>query len=233
LIALQALLYAHNRFASGGYARFLLPAAPFLAICAAYALLGLVRLSPRPARSARPLFLLVAVLVIASACINRQWRQPPDAVLIIVAFAVFVAIAWPARPAMLVACLAVLTLGVIQWIPDVRPHRIGAHQILIGRTVDTLEQAYPDCRIAGQSPWVWYFARHAALPRQGMHSGLDQWDTAAAGNLIYVYDESHAADVDDPLRRIRARPYELLGQRWLHPADRQPYLQIFRRLPDR
>jgi hypothetical protein len=36
LIALETVLYAFNRFASGGYSTFLVPAAPLMALCACY-----------------------------------------------------------------------------------------------------------------------------------------------------------------------------------------------------
>jgi hypothetical protein len=36
LVVLETILYAFNRFASGGYSTFLVPAAPFMALCACY-----------------------------------------------------------------------------------------------------------------------------------------------------------------------------------------------------
>ena len=48
LVLLETVLFSFNRFASGGYSTFLVPAAPLMALCACYGVAACARRIPRP-----------------------------------------------------------------------------------------------------------------------------------------------------------------------------------------
>lgn len=85
MILVHTLLYMFNRFASGGYARFLIPIAPMLAICACFGLARIVSIARSSAAE-------------GSALSQRRWRR--FGALAAVAGAVVALIPWlaAARP---------------------------------------------------------------------------------------------------------------------------------------
>jgi hypothetical protein len=71
LVAIQTLLYMFNRFASGGYSFFLVPAAPWMAVCACFGMTPWIALARRGLRF--PGVLKHAGPVIALALAVPQW----------------------------------------------------------------------------------------------------------------------------------------------------------------
>ena len=73
VVSLHTYLYAFNSFQSGGYARFLIPAAPWMAICAASALLPLSRLLEpltTDSRTARVIAAAVIFIAVTAALLH-------------------------------------------------------------------------------------------------------------------------------------------------------------------
>lgn len=71
LVAIQTVLYMFNRFASGGYSFFLVPAAPWMAICASFGLTPWI--ASRRRRPERPALLSQAAPVLALLLAVPYW----------------------------------------------------------------------------------------------------------------------------------------------------------------
>jgi hypothetical protein len=235
LVLLETVLYAHNRFASGGYARFLLPAAPWMALCAGYALEPLVQSLAGRGRSSdtrRPPWpLLLAAAVLGLACYHRQPTQPVNWIVLVVGGAVAAAVIWRARWTAAIGLFGLMLLAIAQWAPLASPHRMGPHQVLLGQVIDTIQRQHPDSHILGHTPWVLYFAQNVPSEYGRVRSGADIWEAAVDPpvDVFYLYDSAHAYST--PLSRITSHPHECVGVYWVHSTDPEPFLRVYRRLP--
>lgn len=75
LVALETVLYTFNRFASGGYSTFLVPAAPFMAICGCYGINPLLRVWRGNARRRAVISATHAAILIALIVGLVQWGR--------------------------------------------------------------------------------------------------------------------------------------------------------------
>lgn len=221
LVALQTVLYHFNRFASGGYARFLVPIAPWMAVTILYALWGLVRSRrPRPA-------LLVVALVMVAAWVSGSYVRVPYGWFVAAAVGVVLAVVVPSRLTAAAALLLLFATAAWQWRDDVHPYVMGPHQELVGKTIDDLKRQYPGSRIVGASPWVKYFQNELMGEEEPQARG--RWAEDNPPGVMYLYDQSHATAV--PYEWFTQFPHELVTERWLATNTTVPYVRVLRRVP--
>jgi hypothetical protein len=222
VVALQTLLYQFNRFASGGYARFLIPIAPWMAITCLFAIVALLR-------GRRPVLLLITAAVILAACYSKSWITINTPCYVAATVLVALTIAWRIRLTAAMALAILLCLNALQWRSDVHPYLIQPHQILIKNAIAELQQQFPNERIVGASPWVKYFQNQSMDEDEA--DARRRWEQDDPPGVLYLYDQSHATAV--PLDWFTAFPSRIVMDRWLpSDADDEPYLQVLQRLPN-
>src|SRR2546423_6408625 len=110
-----------------------------------------------------------------------------------------------------------LLIAIVQWAIFVRPSRLRAHELLIGRTIDQLRREHPACHIVSHCAWASYFDEPSldtpALPAR------DLWRDGHLAELYYLYDE--APGFAPPLEEILSRPHELISSLKLKPTDQR------------
>jgi hypothetical protein len=221
IVALQTVLYQFNRFASGGYARFLVPIAPWMAITCLYAVASLWQ-------SRRPIALLITAAAILAANYSGSWIKIAPTYYFIAAAAIILAIAWRNRLVSLTALVLLLSLNALQWRHDVHPYLIQSHQQLIADAITDLQHEFPHATILGASPWVHYFQNQ--LMDEDETDARNRWQSNNPPGVIYLYDQSHATAV--PIEWFTAFPHQLIDEYELDPDEDAPYLQVLQRLPD-
>ncbi len=258
LVALHTLLFVFNSFASGGYARFLLPAAPWMALCIAYGIAPLIRSAasipsrmPRPVPSSpvapapvssRPvprraslayrnaLWLFAAGILILS-CWSRAYILIDMTIRLIPIAALLVAFIYPHRHTAALALLALGMLAIVQWGAFLHPHFIEPHQALMRETIPRLRAEFPDYTITGPSPWVHYLLERP-LDAPDPPAAFRAWQSPGpAPRLIYILDQSHANWVATRLK-VEAYPHVLLATLRSTAQEIEPYLRIYKRMPD-
>jgi len=255
-IAAQTSLYMMQAYASGGYARFLVPLAPWVAI-AALAGLNSVRVPfPRApsalcatavptvdARSdtadtaaARRLWLAVVagfwVLAELEQAFNPIHAIAPYFWAFRFASVLFVAgVAcglWQgARP----VCLAVVVLALVG--PTARaawPHRLRPRERVIAESVERLRaNGLADRPLHSTSDWTYYFADRWYPARQPLYAQLG---TAAPGSL-FVWERRYAPspDFNLQLKDVHADPRWREILRSPPDASGESFVHVFERLP--
>ena len=213
LLLVQTYLYAVNTHESGGYARFLLPAAPWVAVCVAAAA-GRVLDAGRRGRAAASL----AVLAVAGLAVLGLARNGWSIWWGLVPLAAPVAVLLPASARWSLAAAAAAVVAA--WVPAVRPHRLLPHQRLVIETTLDLRSCHPGRPLAADNPWADYVQD---APRHPYYWAANEWRKPPAGGLIYLWDRDHSA-VNLPLIELRSYPHRELPS----PG---PYLRVFERLP--
>lgn len=214
---LHAVFKAYGIYASGGFARFLVAVAPFLAVCA---LAGWDQLTSgaidtrRRTRAALIGFGAMVVVWIALECETASGRLPVKtdlylhigrAVFAIVGVALLT-LGLARRPRrvlsarrIVLALLAAIVL--VQMYPVFRPLRLGAHQRLVEHAVRWIEQnGFADRPIFAADPWFAYALglvensralKNAALLASMPVGTIVVWDS------IYSESDYHGLDAED------------------------------------
>ncbi len=247
LVGLHTYLYMVNTHLSGGYARFLIPAAPWMAICAAWGAVGLVRMMHalrRPQRDIPPRPASTQSLPRLRLSLRMRWTV--GCLLFAAAFAVVPAtvphVSHPIRAVLAGVLLALLVrprpwlgrvaLGLClvvmlcEWLFLCRPHRLTAEQVLLRDTLAELRAVYPDHHITGSTPWVEYFLGAAVnLPR--WHDPLP-WDPQKHPvTTLYVLERTHGSGKHDVLESLEHLPHRVVMTKAL---DGQTHLTVYERL---
>jgi hypothetical protein len=220
-VALQTALYHFNRFASGGYARFLVPIAPWIAITILYAVWTLAR-----SWGARPA-LLIGSMVLLAACVSGSYVTVPRPWFVAAAAVVALAALLPSQFTVVGALLLLLVTASWQWHEDVHPYVIAPHQEIVGEAIRDVRERYPGSRIVGASPWVKYFQNE--LMEEEEPQARDRWAENNPPGVIYFYDQSHATAV--PYEWFTQFPHEVVMERWLQTDATVPYVRVLRRIP--
>jgi hypothetical protein len=164
MVALQTALYLRNRYASGGYARFLVPAAPVMAIAAHATVARFLALARRPlTESDRRWARCLAVWLLTAsvgACLAHAYV--PYLVLVFtlvplagLAIALLIVPGRRLASAVLVLC-AVSTVS--HTATHVRPQRLRAPELAIREATSAARTRFgPDAELIGYSPWIPYF----------------------------------------------------------------------------
>lgn len=227
MVVLQTWLYMVNTHLSGGYARFLIPAGPWVAICAAAGLSSVARMyrSGKLDRTARTLLILLAVTVSISL-LPGTVPLVSEATLVSLLAMTLLALVRPSRWTIRVTCGLAIVVIACEWQGLARPHRLTDDQRLLSQTLADLQTYYPSHYITGSSPWIQYFLDQPVnLPR--WHDPLP-WDMENHPiQTLYVYDQTHGKQwILDEMAYLSHRP---IGTR-SHPDSEEPYLRLFERL---
>ena len=218
MLLVQTYLYMVNTHESGGYARFLLPAAPWAAVCVAAAV-GFTLDARRGGRRA----VAAAVIAFASLAMLGLWWSGWSlwwglAPALIPVAAVPLLRPTAIRPFLI--ALALLAAGT--WLAAVRPHRLLPHQRLVIETAERVRRDHPDHAVVADNPWADYAVDARRHP---YFWAANDWHRATDGGLIYLWDRDHSS-VNLPLDELRQHPHREL------PAPPGGYLRVFERLPD-
>lgn len=243
-IAVQTLLYMFNTHESGGYARFLLPAASWMAICTAAGAAWLIRQNDwRMIASAAVAMAAVGVLTNIEAMrqgYNGWWGWPLwyGWITPVAAGATWLALRpCPTRRRVFLYLVLFSVTGA--WAASVRPYRLRPHQRLVAQVSQAIAE---DPRYAGHSvtadnPWVMYFANRPFTKKEAF--APDRWRYAwPKHRLIYLWDAEQSPR-QFPLAELKAYPYRRLSLpevpmlRNLPPKhELQHFVTLFERLPD-
>ena len=232
MVLLQTYLYVFNTHESGGYDRFLLPAAPWTAVCVAAAVAWVVKADRRGLRVAACVAIGFALLAIWGLRWNHWsiWIGVVPPLLPIAAILLFV----PDRPRarLFLTLMALLAVGV--WIGSLRPHRLMDHQRLVIETLREMQRQHPDRLVVGDNPWTDYATDVARSPGTWTPN---QWRENPDGGVIYLWDRDHSS-VNLPIDELLAYPHRELELPEVdvlqgRPADDElrDYLRVFERLP--
>lgn len=227
MVVMQTVLYMVNTHLSGGYARFLIPAAPWMAICAATGVEPMVQWwrSGRLNGGGRAVLILLSILALIS--LLRVTTPPAIEValgllLIVMLWALMRQRLWLVR----MTCVLAMGLMVCEWLEMARPHRLNEDQQLLRQTLADLRASRSEHYITGSSPWIQYFLDQPVnLPR--WHDPLP-WDPRQHPvQTLYVDDRTHGKQwVLDAMADL---PHRQIGER-SHPGEDEPYLRIYERL---
>lgn len=226
LVALHTWLYMVNTHLSGGYARFLIPAAPWTAICAAWGVSALAK--PAAGRRWHVRRVFAAILTIAGAIALGLGEISLVSGIAIACFTVaaLAAAIWPWRRAMATCTAIAVIMWTGHWLALAQPHRLNQDQLLIRQTLAELRHTYPDHFITGSSPWIQYFLDHPVnLPR--WYDPLPWEPVNHPVQTLYVYDQTHGKSY--VLEEMAKLPHRLIGHR--SHAKTEHYLSIYERLP--
>ncbi|MEM7808470.1 MAG: hypothetical protein AAF561_10190, partial [Planctomycetota bacterium] len=217
LIAIQTVLFMVNTHESGGYARFLLPAAPWAAVCVA----ATVSAFADADHATRRRLALIAMVVAGGASLGiwfDGWSPWPFAMtgLIVAGFAV-IRPTWTPRLAAALASLAAVQMAIA-----FRPHRLLDHQRTVVDVTESLRRAYPDAHVIGDNPWTDFAADVARHP---YFWAPNDWRRPPSLPLIYVWDADHSM-VNLPLDDLTALPHREL-------ATDDAYVRVFERIRHR
>ncbi len=227
MVVLQTWLYMVNTHLSGGYARFLIPAGPWMAICAAAGLSAAAPLwhKGRITRRAKmPLILLAMTAFIA--LLPGTVPLVNGAILMGLSGMTLLTLLRPSGWAIRITCGLAAIVIACEWQGLAGPHRLTDDQRLLRQTLADLQSRYPSHYITGSSPWIQYFLDQPVnLPR--WHDPLP-WDPQHHPlQTLYVYDQTHGKQwVLDAMAPL---PHRLIGQR-SHLGTHPPYLRIYERL---
>ena len=133
IVVLHTILYAKNSFASGGYGRFLMPAAPWMAICAAVALsFALLPLSQSNCQSrGSKLVWLLLLAVCAAAPMTSAWFNISLFFRLLLPIAALLMLVRRNYKIIPHICVCILLLSVGQYfLVSARPHRVIDGQLL-------------------------------------------------------------------------------------------------------
>jgi len=237
-VALQTLLYYRNTHASGGYARFLVPVAPWMALSAWE---GARRLAAAPSPALRiALFatgLLLATAVVAERGLflaKLETIAPPGILGVLPSLAdwvtslavlgaalLLVALRWPRAGQGVLAVL--LALQVVQVAFFLRPHRLGARpRAVVEATREALRSTATSTPLYSWSVWASYETRNVLgdgpigpSAHESLYTGLHDddvapWLEALPGSLL-VWDDGPETGV--PLAALlRAVPADVLAR---------------------
>ena len=214
MLLVQTYLYAVNTHESGGYPRFLLPAAPWAAICCAAAVAWLLD-APR-----NRLFLAAGIALgfnaLAMLSLKLQgWSTWYGGAPILLPIAVLLAF----RPR--IAMVAASVVALITWGIAVRPHRLLPHQQTVLDAAAALHEAHPDAQIIGDNPWL---DVELNQPRHPYFWAPNDWREPKSLPLFYVWDEDHSS-VNLPLAELDDYPHRELD------IDGHGFVRVFERLP--
>lgn len=227
MVVLQTWLYMVNTHLSGGYARFLIPAGPWMAICAAAGLTPAMAMwrSGMPGRGARALLILLGVTVFISL-LPGTVPLVSQATLGALLLMTLLTLLRPRRWMIRATCGLAIVVIACEWQGLARPHWLTDDQRLLRQTLADLQTQYPSHYITGSSPWIQYFLDQPVnLPR--WHDPFP-WDVQNHPiQTLYVYDETHGKQwILDEMAQL---PHRLLGER-SHPDRDEPFLRIYERL---
>ena len=246
MLLLQTLLYMVNTHASGGYARFLLPAAPWMGVCVAAAVAWLLAEGNRR-RLALAAGVMLAVVLLAAFEARRQgfppyWGWPKwFAWLAPVGIAIAPLLL---RPSVAKVRITLVLLGVVAsltWLGVVRPQRLAPHTRLVGEVMAYYanDPQYRDHLVVGDNPWTHYFSNRP-MPPGGMWAPTEWFHTNVEAEgyagLIYLWDQDHSI-TNLPLDELQVMPHRRLPTpqtktlRERSPEDSlQRYLIVFERI---
>ncbi|MBT9559903.1 MAG: hypothetical protein IV100_27985 [Myxococcales bacterium] len=232
-VALQTLLYYRNTHASGGYARFLVPVAPWIALCAwegARRVVGPKQRAHQAAIAVTGLLLATAVAFERGIFLAKLETIAPPGVLGVLpsladwvtslaalgAVLLFAALRFPRAGQGVLAVL--LVLQSVQVALFLRPHRLGVRPAAVVLATRTALEANPTrTPLYSWSVWASYETRdvlgdgpigssaHEAL-YTGLHGdGVAPWLAAPPGALL-VWDDGPETGValSDLLRTVPA-----------------------------
>ncbi len=232
MLLLQTYLYMVNTHESGGYARFLLPAAPWTAVCVAAAVAWVLRTDARGRRVAGVVTLCFGLAAIWGLRWNNWsiwWGLAP----LVLPLALIPLV----RPSdrftrLFLALMALLAVGV--WIGYVRPHRLMDHQRLVIETLRAVQSEHPGATVVGDNPWTDYATD---APRHPWTWTPNDWRDNTAGGLIYIWDRDHSS-VNLPIDELLSHPHRELNVPAVPVLEGRPaddplhdYLRVFERLP--
>jgi hypothetical protein len=232
LLLVQTYLYMVNTHESGGYARFLIPAAPWAAVGVAMAggvMLDVTRRGRTLLASAIAGFAATAMVGLAWNGWSLWWGVAP-ALLPIAGWVLLRPDAVRVRQATVV--LALLAVGI--WIGNLRPHPLLDHQRLVIQTYRTMTAEHPDALVSADNPW----ADHAAgVPRSPFHWASSTWRAPPAGRrVIYLWDANHSK-TNLPMAELLSFPHERLALPEVPVLESRPaddplrnYLRVFDRI---
>jgi hypothetical protein len=224
MVVLQTLLYLVNTHESGGYPRFLIPAAPWAAVCVAAGVRGIALWPNQAVRVAA-----LAMLAWLSLAVLGLWQHGWSIWFMLLPLAVLPPAWLIVRPqdrrvfAGLAAVVALLVL-----LKDVRPHRLLPHQEAVVRTVEQLRRDHPQASIVGDNPWTDYATDAARHP---YFWASNDWRRNTDPPLFYVWDQHHSS-VNLPLAELREWPHVEQAAPALPGHLPTDFVRVFRRLPD-
>jgi len=215
--ATHLVIKALGVYASGGYARFMVTVAPFVAVMAAVGLEALTnRRSDQRSRAGKWAILAAVLAVgwIACELERRAGRLPAlqggwlwviratAALLILLAMATV--LSRRVREAAMAGrflLIALAMLSATQWLGTVRPLRLGPHQLLIRKAVAWMKtQGLTDAPLFATDPWFSYFLRLVENPRAYKGPALLAsmpvgtvfvWDSLYSGNDFHCLPLDH------------------------------------------
>ncbi len=214
MVAVQTALYVVNTHESGGYSRFLIPAAPWAAVCVPVAVAWFAQADAVLRR--RFLGAALAITALAGIGFWRLWFSVPVPV-VGAGVVLLAALVRPTDRRLLVAGLAVLVLP--NWLYYARPHRLEPHQREVIDTTNAFRSSHPTAHVIGDNPWT-DFATD--VPRHPYFWAPNDWQKPPTLPLVYVWDEDHSS-VNLPIADLTALPHDELG----HDGTR--YLRVFLR----
>lgn len=242
MLLLQTLLYMFNTHESGGYARFLLPAAPWMAVCVAAAVAWLLAQRSRRAialaAGAMLLFLFLASIEARRQGFPPYWGWPKWfawlAPMLLITLPLLLR-PTPARVRTFLRLAAVV--AALTWLGVVQPNRLATHSRLVGEVMAAYasDPRYADHLIVGDNPWTHYYSNRP-VPPGGTWAPNDWHRDPPPNGLLYLWDRHHSS-VNLPLSELAQRPHRQLPipetptRRKLHPDDpNRHFLLMFERL---
>jgi hypothetical protein len=245
LVALHSLLFWRGSFATGGYARFLVPLAAPLAALAAAGLGELWRAKRRTAIAASLLLTagwIALVIVCWAWVLPEAWRLPVKlasaaAVLPMLAGAMIVLSGAPrralhvARAAAVVAACLVVAQGAVQ----IRPLHLESSpaHCVVGRALAELAHSeYRDRPGISQHVLIRYL-REDTQALFSNHHALEQWRSAEPGTLFF-WENKYCEKPHEPAStRELHESMRRLGRLIQTDEEKGVVIEIYERLPDR
>lgn len=243
MLLLQTLLYRFNTHESGGYARFLLPAAPWMGVCVAAAV-GWLLIERDRRRLGLAAGVMLVVLLLASIEARRQgfppyWGWPKWFAWLVPMVLITLPLLLRPSPARVRTFLKLTAVvAMLTWLGVVRPNRLATHSKIVGEVMAALadDPRYADHLIVGDNPWTHYFSNRP-VPPGGTWAPNDWHRDPPPNELLYLWDRDHSV-VNLPLSELQQRPHRQLPvpetptRRQLRPGDpNRDYLLVFERLP--
>jgi len=248
LFLIHSLLFWRGSFATGGYARFLVPlAAPLAALGAAG--LGELWLARRRTAIAAALLLTAGWIVLIIACwahvVPQPWRRPAEiatvaAALVLSAGTITMLAAAPRRALQVAraAAVTVILLIVVQMIVQVRPLHLGrtpGHRVVERVLKDLSQKGYR--RRPGLSQHVLIrYLRENTDPVYSNEHALKRWRSARPGTLFFweskYCDKPHepetTRELHESLRRL-GRLIQADRERGV-PPEKDVSVEVYERL---
>ncbi len=223
MLLLQTVLYAINTHESGGYARFLIPVAPWAAVCVAGGVRAVLHADPTAVRR-------YSVVMLAWLCLAMLglWQHGWSVWFMLTPIAVLPPLVLTIRPHRLqLAIFLAVGVTVAVLVKDVRPHTLRPHERAVVLTAEQLRLNHPDANLVGDNPWIDYASDTARHP---YFWAANDWRDHKHPPLIYLWDEHHSS-INLPLHELRTSPHVELEPPPLPDDAAADFVRIFKREP--